>query len=230
MPPTLGGYQTSLRRLLRDASGTLYATTDLTAFINEARHQRDLDTRLVRKVVGYNFVANQADYSLATVQSAGTFLRGVATCVPREVVSLNYIPNGGTAGGVGLRVPLGRWPYSRLSVLVSASWPSYPKFYAMVGFDQITLGPPPAIAYPAEWDVVGIFPDLVNDGDVEPMADPWNDPLPYLAGYIAKTNAQRFDEAQAFLQQYVQRMRWVNQGIFQYAIANPGADFPQGIR
>lgn len=229
MPPTLGGYLTSLRRLLRDSSGTLYSSTDLTAFVNEARHQRDLDTRLVAKVVSFPMVANQADYSLATIDSGGTFLRGVEACVPREIISANYIPNGGAAGGIGLRIPLGREPYSKISYLVSQSWPSYPKWYAILGFDQVVVAPPPAFAYPVEWHVVGIFPDLVDDDDDEVMPDPWNDPLPYLAAYIAKDNAQRFDEAQVFMQQYQQKMNAVRTGIYAYAISRPGATLPGAI-
>lgn len=228
MPPTLGGYLTSLRRLLRDTSGTLYSSTDLTAFINEARHTRDLDTRLVRKVVGFTMTANQSDYSLATDIAPGTFLRGVPECLPREIISIHYIPNGGTPGGIGLRVPLGRKPYSWLGYLVSQSWPTYPKWYTILGFDQIVIAPPPAFAYPAEWDVVGILPDLANENDPELMPDPWNDPVPYLAAYIAKDNAQRFDEAQVFQQQYAQKMNQIRMGIYAYAIANPGADIPRG--
>lgn len=227
---TLGGYLTSLRRLLRDSSGTLYQQTDLIAFINEARHQRDLDTRLVQKVLGFTLVANQMDYSLTTDLNAGTFLRGVPDCLPRDVISAAFIPNGGTPGGPGLRAPIGRKPYSWVSLLASTSWPSFPAYFAMLGYDQVVVVPPPAFAYPSEWHVVGIFPDLVMVDDVEPMPDPWNDPLPYLAAFVAKDNAQRFDEAGVFMQQYDQRVRRIREGIFQTAIPNPGADYPRGAR
>jgi hypothetical protein len=227
MPTTLGGYLTSLRRLLRDSSGTLYPDTDLTAFINEARHQRDLDTRLVQKVVGFNLTANLSDYSLAAINTGGTFLRGIAECLPREIISLNYIPNGGSIGGIGLRVPLGREAYSTISVLLSQSWPTYPKWYAILGWDQVCIAPPPAYGYPCEFGLVGIYPDLVADNDPEPMPDPWNDPVPYFAAFVAKNNAQRFDEAETFLEQYGRRLNQVRTGIYAYAVPNPGSS-PRG--
>lgn len=227
--PTLNDYIGSARRLLRDASGTLYPTPDLIAYTNEARHKRDLDTRLVRKVVGFTLTTLQSDYTLATI-SAGTTVRGEPFTNAREVVSLQVMPIGGQPGGVGLRYPLGRQPYSKVAYLVSRSWPSYPVCFAKLGLNTIVLAPPPAQDYPSEWDVIGCFPDLLNPADVEPMPDPYNDALPYLIAYVAKYNAQRFDEGKEFKAAYVERMADIGIQISQVAIPNPGFDLPRGVR
>lgn len=226
---TLNDYIRATQRLLRD-EGTLYPSTDLVAFINEARHMRDLDTRLVRKVVGFTLTAAQPAYSIPLVSANGIFLRGETQAIGKDLTSLVVLPQGGIAGGVGMRYPLGRWPYSKLAYLISTSWPGYPAKYARLGHSTIVLGPPPQQDYASEWDLVGVYPDLTAFDQVDPMADPYNDPLPYLAAAIAKSNAQRFDEGQAFEMQYKARMMAIREGVSPLAIPNPTADLPRGLR
>lgn len=218
---TLLDYITATRRLLRDSSGTLYPQPDLIAFLTEARHVRDLDTRLVRKLVGYALTANVAQYSLATISSAGTFLFGETACVAKDIMGINLLTQGGVAGGVGYRTPLGRQSFSYISPYISTSWPSYPAWYQVYGFDTVVFAPIPAFAYVVEIDLVGVYPDLTDPTSVEPMPAPYNDPLPYLAAAIAKDNAQRFDEAAQFKQQYKERMMAIREGMRQLQVPNP---------
>lgn len=226
---TLQDYVTKTYRLLRD-TGTLYNPADLIAWINEARHLRDYDTRLVRKVVDFSLVANQSTYELATI-SAGDLVRGDTNFAnARDIVSVYVIPTGGTAGGSGLRYPLGRQPYSKVAYLTSTSWPSYPTVYGVVGWSTVVLAPPPAIGYAAEWDLVGNYPDLTALGELEPMPAPYNDPVPYMAAAIAKENMQRFDEAQMFEGTYLKRLNQLGFGIRKFSVAKPGADLPRGMR
>lgn len=225
---TLQDYVTKVYRLLRD-TGTLYNQADVIAWINEARHLRDYDTRLVRKVVSFTLVANQSTYDLNLVQ-AGQMVRGDAAFAnARDVVSIYVIPTGGSAGGSGLRYPLGREPYSKISYLTSTSWPSYPRAYGVLGWNTVVLAPPPAIGYAAEWDLVGNYPDLTALGEVEPMPDPYNDPVPYQAAAIAKENMQRFDEAQMFEGTYLKRLAQIGFGVRRFAVKNPMADLPRGM-
>jgi len=226
---TLQDYVTKTYRLLRD-TGTLYNQSDVIAWINEARHLRDYDTRLVRKVVSFTLVASQSTYDLATI-SAGTMVRGDAAFAnARDIVSVYVIPTGGAAGGSGLRYPLGRQPYSKVAYLTSTSWPSYPTVYGVVGWSTVVMAPPPAIGYAAEWDLVGNYPDLVQLTDVEPMPDPYNDPVPYMASAIAKENMQRFDEAQMFEGTYLKRLNQLGFGVRRFSVKNPGFDLPRGLR
>ena len=80
MPPTLAQYQTRTLRLVRD-TGTLYALTDITDFVNEARHQRDLDTRRVRAVFGLSLTPLQSTYALTAI-GGSSVIRGEATTIP----------------------------------------------------------------------------------------------------------------------------------------------------
>jgi hypothetical protein len=226
---TLADYVIKSYRLLRD-SGTLYPQESLIAWINEARRIRDVDTRLCTKVVSYSLVPQQSTYALATV-SAGAMVRGDdAFTNGRDVVSIYVIPTGGAAGGSGLRYPLARQPYSKVSYLTSTSWPSYPTVYGVLGWSTVVLAPPPAQVYAAEWQLVGCYPELLALSDVDPMPDPYNDPVPYLTAAIAKENMQRFDEAQQFEGTYVKRMGQIGFGIRRFAMAYPGSDLPRGVR
>lgn len=230
MPPTLQNYIDSTRRLLGD-NATLYSQTTVIACINEARHQRDLDTRLVRKIVGFPLVTNQVGYPLATVQ-AGTFLSGETTMAnARGVASIYVLPTGGVPGGIGLRYPLGRRPLSYVRYLTSTSWPSYPTIYAVgPGPGIVTIAVPPAQTYQSEWDLIGIYPDLVQVTDVEPMPDPYNDPLPYLAAAVGKYQSQRFDEGQVLERLYKMRAQAIGVQIQGYSIPDPGFDLPSSRR
>lgn len=221
--PLLSDYITSTRRLLRD-KGTLYPDADLIAFINEARRIRDVDTRLVRKVMGFTLTANVSTYALSTI-GAATFIRGETSFTNvKEIVSVYVLPMGGVAGGIGIRYPMARKPYSEVAALVSTSWPSYPVMYDILAQNAVVVAPPPAQAYASEWDVVGVFAALVNTTDSEPMGDPYNDAVPYMAAAIAKENAQRFDEAAQFEGLYRSRMLRMGVGIRQFAIPRPGFD------
>lgn len=226
---TLQDYVTKTYRLLRD-TGTLYNQADVIDWINQARHLRDYDTRLVRKVVSYTLIAQQSTYDLAVV-AAGPMVRGdVNFANARDIVSIYVIPTGGSAGGPGLRYPLGRQPYSKVSYITSTSWPSYPTVYGVIGWSTIVVAPPPAQAYAAEWDLVGNYADLTGLAEIEPMPDPYNDPVPYMAAAIAKENMQRFDEAQMFEGTYTKRLNQLGFGIRKFAVANPGGDLPRGVR
>src|SRR5215831_10350215 len=103
----LSDYKAATWRLLRD-TGTLHPPADVVKFINEARHVRDLDTRLVRKVFGFTLTANQPSYTFAALAAGASALRGETFTNFRDIISLYVYPTGGVAGGVGLKYPLGR--------------------------------------------------------------------------------------------------------------------------
>ena len=225
----LQDYVTKTYRLLRDA-GTLYNQADVIDWVNQARHLRDYDTRLVRKVVSFTVSAQQSTYALSDI-AAGTVVRGDPNFSnARDIVSIYLIPTGGAPGGSGLRYPLGRQPYSKVAYLTSTSWPSYPTVYGVIGWNTVVLAPPPAQAYAGEWDLVGNYPDMTALTEVEPMPDPYNDPVPYMAAAIAKENMQRFDEAQMFEGTYVKRLNQLGFGIRKFVVTNPGGDLPRGVR
>ena len=226
---TLGDYLADTRRLLRD-SGTspLYSTPDLTSFINRAMQQRDLDLGLNRSRVSFTLITGQAQYSIASILATGNVLTGSAAPNMIDILSIVVIPLGQAPGGV--RYPLGRWPYSRLAYLISTSYPTYPVAYAMYGTQTVILGPPPAGAYPSEFDFFGYASPLVLTTDADPQPYPWTDPVPFLAAHFAKVQAQRFDEAKNFWDLYMLRLSMVRARGRPLAITKPFADLPRGAR
>ena len=229
MATALSDYRTQTRQFLRDEGTSLYSATDVDAFINRALQQRDLDLGLNRSRIRYTLIVNQFEYLISTIVASGTVLSGPATPNVTDLLSVIVITTTGATTG-GIRYPLGRWPYSRLAYLISVAWPTYPQWYAMYGTGSVFLAPPPAAAYPTEWDFVGYASPLVNPGDTDPLPYPWTDPVPFLAAHFGKIQTQRFDEAQEFLKIYQQRLALVRSRGRPMAVANPFADMPRGRR
>lgn len=77
---TLADYLDDTRRLLRDEIGTgqgnLYSTTDLTAFINRAVQQRDMDLGMNRVRISFPLTASQYQYQISDILAGGVILSG----------------------------------------------------------------------------------------------------------------------------------------------------------
>lgn len=229
---TLTSYLADVRRFLhaRAPGDQLYNDTDLTAFINRAMQQRDLDLGLNRSLVSFNMVTGQARYLIASIIAGGAVIDGSTSPNPIDVISIYYTPQGSTPPGGGIRVPLGRWPYSRLSFLVSRSFPSLPRWYAVYGTGSIVVGPIPAGNYYAEWDFYCYASPLVNPLDADPLGYPWTDPVPFMAASFAKDQAQRYDEAKEWAVLYADRLNRVRARGRPMSVANPYADYPGAYR
>lgn len=222
----LSDYLTQTRQLLRDSTGALYTDPDLTYFINTALRQRDLDLGFNRVRYSFTLVSGTYSYSFAAIVAGGTVLSGNANAILQDVFSLIVMPLGGATSSI--RYPLGRWPYSKLAYLLSTAYPTYPAFYAMYGPSTIMLGPPPNGAYPCEIDCIGYSADLVNPSDQDQMPYPATDLIPYQAAALAKTQAQRFDEAEKFDQVYQRRLMRVRARMHPLSVPNPWSDLPRG--
>src|SRR5262249_40742625 len=120
---TLASYRADTQRLLRDSTAQLYAVVDLNAFINRAIGQRDLDLRINRLKYSFQVTTSVFSYSITTITTGGTLMTGTSTVTPVDALSVVVIPIGGANSGV--RYPLARWPYSRLSFLLSTAYPTY---------------------------------------------------------------------------------------------------------
>ena len=221
----LSDYLTETRRLLRDSNGTLYTDTDLTSFINRAIRLRDLDLGMNRLRIAFTLTAGQFDYPIATVTTTGVVLDGNANAIPQDILSIIVIPLGPATSSI--RYPLARWPYTKLAFLLSTSFPTYPVVYAMYGASTIFIAPPPAQAYPAEFDFICYSPNLVNAGDTDMMPYPWTEPVTYMAASLAKVQVQRFDEAQGFGEMYAKAMNRVRGRARSIAVSNPWSDLPR---
>ena len=222
---SLSSYLADTRRLLRDGTPILYSDDDLKAYINRAIRQRDLDLGKNRVRMTFTLTAGVFDYPFATIASGGVVVDGNTNAILQDIFSIIVMPIGGAASST--RVPLGRWPYTKLAPLLSTNIPTYPVRYAIYGPSTVMIGPPPAFNYPAEFDFIAYSPDLVNLTDTDIMPYPWTDPVPFMAASIAKVGAQRFDEAKEFGALYADRMNRARPGS-RIVISNPWSDLPRG--
>jgi hypothetical protein len=219
--PTLGDYLTQTRQLLRDpAAGGTWSDTELTRYITLARRRRDLLARLAVLTVSLPLTAGQSIYSLATVATTGSVVMGTTTLTPVDVDQIVLMPLGQTGFW---RFPLGRTAPSLAQVWKAPLWQTWPSVYAMYGPDTVMLVPVPAQAYPAEWMLAGYLPDLVNTSDTDPIGAPWADAVPFGAAWIAKTAAQRFDEAREFFGMFREQL-----GLNQMAARPMALPYPWG--
>jgi hypothetical protein len=221
----LSDYLAATRRLLHDPAGALYTTPDLTEFINRAIRQRDLDLGINRVRLSMTLTAGVSDYPFATIASAGTVMDGSTNAILMDVMSIFVMPLG--TPGSSVRYPLARWPFSKLSYLLSSAYPSYPSCYAVYGSSTIIMGPAPAQNYPAEFDFTASSPDLVNNSDTDIVPYPWTDPIPFLAASFAKVSAQRYDESESLAKIYFERMNRVRGRARSIAISSPWSDLPR---
>jgi hypothetical protein len=219
---TLSEYRADVRRLLQDPQARTWSDLDLTAYINRAVQQRDLDLKIRRSIWRFTLTQLQSRYSLSQITTSGTLVTGPSTGTIMDVLSAVLIVSGQAPGGY--RAPMSRRPYSWISVWLSTAWPYYPAFYALLPDGTLFLAPPPAQAYQTEWDLVTTTPPLAQDTDNDGFSYPWTDPVPFLAAHFAKVQAQRFDEAGAFLQLYQQRIQMVRTESRALQVPNPWAD------
>lgn len=228
---TLGDYQDEVRRLLRDKTTTgaqvIWSDADLTAFINRAMQQRDLDLGLNRSLISYAFTTGIFRYPFASVVAGGTVVDGSPSPNPMDVLSLTIYPIGGPPPTGGIKYPMSRKPYSFVANFTSTSWNSYPRWYAVFGPSTVYVAPPPAAPYLAEWDFKTWASKLVNTTDPDPMPYPYTDPIPFMAASLAKLESQDPSGAQVFEQQYKGRLNLVRSGSRPFAVRDPFFDLPR---
>jgi hypothetical protein len=184
-----------------------------------------------KTAIGFDVIFTIASPPLPSTSTVDIIIIGVGG-VPFpniiDVLSIVITPLGQPPGGI--RYPLGRWPYSRLSYLLSTAYPTYPVKYSMFGVNTIMVAPPPANPYPTEWDFMGYSSALVQGVDTDPMPYPWTDPIPFWACHFAKLSVQRFDEAQAFKSEAQDRTRRVLARGRPLGVADPWSDLPRSAR
>jgi hypothetical protein len=232
---TLASYIADAEGMLRDKTNNLYSQTDITDWVNKGIRHRDMDLAINRIKYSFTLSAGVFQYTIDQVLSTGTLVAGPANVEATDLLSVYLIPLGAPTSSP--RYPLQRWPYSDLGFLLATSYPSYPVAYSMFGTSTIMLGPPPAAAYPAEFDFFGYSPPLVNPTDLDPVPYPWTEPVPYYVCYRAKIQQQRFDLAREFYNPdprtpglYQKSIGTVRARGRPIAVRNPWNTIPRGVR
>lgn len=108
------------------------------------------------------------------------------------------------------RIPLRYLPWTQFNAELRF-WQNYvgrPTAYSMYGPNSFNIAPVPDQNYAMEIDTVVRPVDLVNLTDIETdIPQPWQNPIPYYAAYIAKFKEQSYGEAELFKNQYQAQMQ-----------------------
>lgn len=178
----------------------------LTAFINRAKRKRDIDTGMNRAEASLVTVVGQRGYSMASLSPLypdGTPASGTVYDVMNVVLlwsNMRYIPS--------------KVPYTDIASFYQPyqGYTQVPVAYCSYGARSIILAPAPNQVYQMFWDCVMLSPNFTTISDVDPLPDPWGDPIPFLAAAYAKDESQQSDDAEKFRKLYVESVLMVTGG------------------
>lgn len=205
---TLQDYIFVVRRLLHDANANFWTDQELTIDINDARQ------RLVRDTGCHRILQTSAVLSGIEAYDFATLPQGTKTM---DVINLNvYWGNS--------RIPLRyvSWTQFNAQMRYWINYQGQPVIYSMYGPNKYFVAPVPDQDYVTELDTVVRPTDLValDDIDLE-IVDPWKDPIPFYAAYMAKFKEQSYGEAELFKQQYTQQLQNVLSTTFTRRMPDP---------
>lgn len=205
---TLSDYIFVVRRLLHDANANFWTDQELTIDINDARQ------RLVRDTGCHRILQTSAVLTGIESYDFSTLPEGTKTM---DVINLNvYWGNS--------RVPLRyvSWTQFNAQMRYWINYQGQPVIYSMYGPNKYFVAPVPDQDYVTELDTVVRPTDLVALDDIDTdIVDPWKDPVPFYAAYMAKFKEQSYGEAELFKQQYVQQLQNVLSTTFTRRMPDP---------
>ena len=193
---SLNSYITATRRLLHDANGRVWSTSELTDYINEGRKRVAVDTHCLRSLENVAFLTSTETYLLSTA----------TTKLARAFDLKNLTVLWGSQ-----RVPMEWYPWTQFNALyrpwtINLSRPCVWSFYGSNPTTKlIYVQPVPDQAYTAQGDLFYFPVDLASDSDTDELSYPFTDPVPYYAASKAKESEQSYGEAQQFLTQYAKK-------------------------
>jgi hypothetical protein len=212
-------YQTQTLQLLQSpytAAASLYATSDITAFVNTARGQIAGEGEAIRVYGSLNLNTGVRVYPFANIDVTGT--AGTAGVFNIRSAALS---TGSPSTGQVLLTPRS-FPYFWTYCLNNAVAVSgVPTTYAIFGQGEtgsfyVDPVPSSTVVNPsARFDCVCVPVDLASDSDPEALPYPWTDCVPYFAAYLALLSAQRTADADHMFQLYqtfAQRARQMSNG------------------
>lgn len=194
--PVLSEYVTETRRLLHDANGRFWATSEIQDYVNEARRQVAVDTHCLRFLdTAVALVSGTETYAVATLTSKGE----------RCIDILNFTVIWGQQ-----RIPMlwSAWGQFNAKYRVWVTNLSRPTVWSLSGsapMATLYVNPVPDQNYVAEADICYIPIPLVDDTTVDELVYPFSKPVAFYAAYLAKYKEQSYGEATAFLQEYARK-------------------------
>jgi len=122
------------------------------------------------------------------------------------------------------RIPLRYLPWTQFNSELRF-WINYvgrPIAYSMYGPNSFYISPVPDQNYAMEIDTVVRPTPLVYLSDVENnIPNPWQNPIPFYAAYLAKYKEQSYGEAELFKQQYTAQTQNVLVSSFTRRMPDP---------
>jgi len=197
----LAAYLTRVTQLLQNppASTQLYATSDLTSYINTARGQLAGETECIRYAGTLTLSAGTQSYAFSAVDLGVSSTTGISGMFNTRGLTIGI-----ASGQIWVR-PRG-YPYFQLYFLNNPV-PSQgvPREYSQFGQGtqgSLYLAPVPDQPYVLTLDCVCKPIDLIDDTTVEAIPYPYTDCVPYYAVYLAYLSAQRSSDADEYWKQY----------------------------
>jgi hypothetical protein len=109
------------------------------------------------------------------------------------------------------RIPLRYLPWTQFNAELRF-WQNYigrPICFTQYGQGSLIIAPVPDNIYTVDIDTVILPTALVNLSDTDSINDPYNDPVPFYAAYLAKYYEQSFGEAEIYKQEYQKHVQAV---------------------
>ncbi|MDE2099006.1 MAG: hypothetical protein KGL39_17260 [Patescibacteria group bacterium] len=178
----LTAYQTATANLLQNpaAPTTLYATTDLTTYINSARSQLAGDGMCIRALATFAITGASKHYAFSVASGLAASIAGI---LHLRMINMS-----------GRTFPLNGWSWEYFqqyflldtTIATPTDWAQYGQ--GVTG--SIYVNPMPDASYTLTADAVCYPIPLVNDSTTEAIPYPWTDAVPYFAAYLALMSAQ----------------------------------------
>lgn len=194
----LTAYQTQTQRLLQNpgAPSTLYASTDITSWINTARGQLAGEAECIRVIGTVSTVIGQRTYNFSSLNLGTSSANGVQGAIHVRQISYNV--------GQGVQfMSVAAWEWFTLYHLNNpvpvagppATWSQYAQGSAGTQTGSVSTGsfyidPPPDMVYTLNCDCVCYPVALVDDTTVEAIPYLWTDAVPFFAAYFAYLSSQ----------------------------------------
>jgi hypothetical protein len=206
----LNTYLQRTQNLLQNpaAPTSLYATSDLTSYINVARGQLAGESKCIRAIGTISTVANQRSYNFSGVSVSS--IPGVA-----GILNIRSIQFGIADGQKWVNARGWTW-FNYYHLNNPEPQKGQPAVWSQLGQGvggTFYIDPIPDTVYPLFCDVVGYPITLVDDTTVEAIPYLWTDAVPYYAAYLAFLSAQaparQNDAARMFehYQTFIERAR-----------------------
>lgn len=212
----LAQYLTRTQQLLQNPAApvSLYSTSDLTGFINEARGQVAGEGQCIRLLAPLATVASQRAYNFTSISVSG--VSGAAGVINARQITVNV-----SDGAVMLAALPWEW-FNQFYIAQTGAAQARPTSWAQLGqgagvaggaTGTIYLDPIPDAIYTLNVDCALYPSPLASDGDPEAVPYLWTDAVPFFAAFLAllsaQSSARQADAEQMFkrYQMFVARAR-----------------------